>query len=182
MSLRREIDGDFDNIVPPHLRNGRIDIYLINEILKYGGNTEIFERLYGAMDSETEDAFHGTLEWHLTIERRERYARDMNDIRAELEQCRALMSEIFPEGVGARINKEYATYLINHGLPGSKINWWRKFLLCMDANIAGLSGRQEIAGRPMIDDIEPRSPGFYSKVAYPIRKVIRRWMLKDSRM
>ena len=66
--LEKMLDDDFNNIVPMHLRQESVDTQLINEIIKYSGNSEIYETLYSRMNLDTESAFHETVDWHFEIE------------------------------------------------------------------------------------------------------------------
>ena len=69
-NLEKLLYYDFYNIVPMHLRKEDVDTQLINEIIRYSGNSEIYETLYSRMDLETESTFHNTVDWHFEIESR----------------------------------------------------------------------------------------------------------------
>jgi hypothetical protein len=175
--LEKLLDDDFNNIVPMHLRQESVDTQLINEIIKYSGNSEIYETLYSRMNLDTESAFHETVDWHFEIESREQYTKAKFELHREREEIQQNIRKIIPNGAGDFINHHHTKYLIEQGLPMKKINWWRKFLLARDLNTAIIFGR-------MADELEPdetgRFHGLYSAVGYPVRKGLRDLMLNDG--
>lgn len=173
VGIEQLLNDEPENMVPPHLRAEGVDTELINEILRYDGGSEAYERLYMGMNPATEDAFNKTVDWHFDIALSEKYSKARLDLQVQLEQVRQRMREILPYGIGGGIDMAYTTYLVKQGLPLKKISWWRKFLLGRDANVAQLSGRN-------IDQLEPEGFGLYFLAYHLLRRPLRRMMLEGA--
>jgi|TARA_B100001971_G_C18187736_1_gene536699 hypothetical protein len=160
-------DEDFLDMIPKHLRRDCNDRLLINELIGCE-DPEKYQRLYDLMSPEAEDVYHKTLDWYAKQENRE----ELDLLRAKLRMDREEINQKMK-----KINDAYTSYLEGQGLPTEKINWWRKFLLARDLNIAQIFGR-------MADELEPdesgRFHGLYSAVGYPIREALRDLMLNDE--
>tara|TARA_B100000315_G_scaffold256579_1_gene302822 strand:- start:48 stop:593 length:546 start_codon:yes stop_codon:yes gene_type:complete len=176
--LEKLLDDDFNNIVPMHLRGEGVDTRLIKEIIKYSGNSEIYETLYSRMDLDTESAFHETVDWYERIYRGEYFRSERLKLHIESEDIQRrineLKAELSPSRTIKDINNVYTNYLLQQGLPKEKITPWRKFLLLLDANLSKMSGGD-------INQVEPNGLGLYSLVGYPTRKVIRYFMLEGTK-
>lgn len=174
-NLERLLDGDFDDWVPPHIKQEGIDTAAINAFIHFSGNAEIMTRLYQGMDSGTEDALWGTVDFLVTQARQERYAKLRADIWRQREAIKAAKKEIFPDGLAAAVKDVYVTYLIKQGLPAGKANSFARIALAyVDTNfLAWPSGHS-------IHEVKPKGFGPYALLVYPIRRAVRFFMLRGA--
>ncbi len=172
MDLEKLLNEDI-NFVPPQYRKPGVDTDVINTLLTHAGYKSIYEYLYPSMNSATENAFHKTLEWHLEIQRDEHYALARQDIEKQRRQIQENLKRIFPEGIGKAADYVYKGYLISNGVPMRKLNRVNQTLVRMDSFLAFASGRK-------MDPVEPDGVGPYMFAVYPVRKVLRYFMLKGA--
>ena len=140
-----EIDGDFSNKVPIHLRGEGVDTDMINRCLEYLNNERIISTLTSRMNLQTQAAFSETVEWYIINDARERAiywrAQRLNG-NEKLEEAKKRVKAAKPERITTTINSVYTRYLLGQGLPFEKITLGKKLLLYIDANIARASGRK----------------------------------------
>jgi len=152
------VDGEFDKVMPSHLRGEGVDIQLIANLVAYP-NKEISSRLISRMNSQTNTA--------------------------AIRECELAYKEIFPDGMFGEYKKDvrdgiYRPFVDHHkknlselGLPEEKIGTSRILLSALDMGVANLFHHD-------VDKVEPTGFGPYAMIGYPIRQGIRYFMLEGA--
>ena len=183
--LEKLLDDDFEDVVPLYLKTEGINTELINQLVAYIGNDEIYERLSSRMNPKTRTAATETLRWLAGNKRKERIMGERGEIYWQFEALEQEKREIFPNGMFKEYIKDvregiYRPFVDHHrnnlselGLPEEKIGTSRILMSALDMGVSNFFHHD-------IDKVESNGFGPYAMIGYPIRKGIRYFMLQGA--